>query len=111
MKQRRLNESRRRFVRSSVTVTLGAPLLSLLPHELAAAEMPRVNLDDPTATSLQYTHDASTVDPAKRGGDDRVCSTCQFYTAPASTEWGPCSLFPGKSVAAKGWCLSWVKKT
>ena len=23
---------------------------------------------------------------------------------------GPCPLFPGKSVAANGWCASWVKK-
>ena len=25
-------------------------------------------------------------------------------------EWRPCSLFPGKSVAADGWCSAWVKK-
>ena len=28
----------------------------------------------------------------------------------AGDAWAPCAIFPGKQVAAKGWCAAWVKK-
>jgi hypothetical protein len=44
-----------------------------------------------------------------RGGEDRVCSSCRFYIK-NDVAWGPCNLFPGKAVAAQGWCKGWVAK-
>ncbi|KAB2900014.1 MAG: High potential iron-sulfur protein, partial [Dokdonella sp.] len=37
------------------------------------------------------------------------CANCKFFTA-GSGEYGPCQLFPGKSVHAKGWCSAHADK-
>jgi hypothetical protein len=37
------------------------------------------------------------------------CANCNFYQG-AATGYGPCQLFPGKSVNAKGWCSGYAKK-
>lgn len=75
-----------------------------------AADMPHVDTNDPTAKALQYTEDAASVDAAKRGGADRHCGNCRFYTGAAGDEYGPCSIFPGKSVHAQGWCTAWATR-
>jgi hypothetical protein len=50
---------------------------------------------------------SATKDPKHKAGD--TCANCQFYSGGA-TGYGPCQLFPGKSVAAKGWCVSHAAK-
>lgn len=111
MKLEKVKKSRRAFVRSGVAVAFTMPILGSIPRLAAAAEMPKVDVNDPQAKALQYVHDATTVDAAKRGGADRICASCRFYTAAAGSAWGPCTLFPGKSVSSKGWCASWVAKS
>lgn len=71
----------------------------------AAAE--RLQASEPTARALQYTQNAAEVDAATRGGATRRCEVCRFYGAPQSA-WGPCRLFPGRSVKATGWCTGWA---
>ncbi len=79
---------------------------------------PLIGLDHPTAKSLKYTHDASTVDSsirvAKSGvpGPEQNCTNCQFYKQVDGKEYGTCQLIPvaGKHVAGKGWCVTWAKK-
>ena len=79
--------SRRRFI--SIVPLLGAAALAR-----AQAPAPLVDPKDPTAVALGYSPDATKVDKAK-------------YPKYAA---GPCPLYAGKSVAAKGWCSAWVKK-
>jgi hypothetical protein len=79
-----------------------------LPRVARAADLPHVSPDDPTAKALGYVEDAATTKDAKHKAGD-VCSNCQFYSGGASG-YGPCQLFPGKSVNAKGWCVSHSKK-
>lgn len=102
--------SRRKFVQSGVAVAFGLPVIASLTRMASAAELPRLDLNDPTAKALKYVHDATTVDEATRGGADRICASCRFYTGEAGPEWGPCTLFPGKSVNANGWCASWIAR-
>jgi hypothetical protein len=74
-----------------------------------AADLAPLPLDNPTAVALAYAEDAASVKHAsfKPGSN---CLNCQFYTAAADAARGPCSLFPGFSVNAKGWCSAWAKK-
>ena len=72
------------------------------PAQGAAADLPQVDPEDATAKALEYVH-AST-------NPEQNCANCQLYTGEAGAEWGPCAIFPGKGVAAKGWCKSWIKK-
>jgi hypothetical protein len=97
--------SRRRFlVQAAIVATLPflAPVLVGRVHAQALKPLP---LDNATAKALAYTADASKVEHAsfKPGSS---CANCQFFTATT----GACSLFPGFSVAAAGWCTAWAKK-
>jgi High potential iron-sulfur protein len=69
-------------------------------HPGASAEM--VSPDDPTAKALQYTEHSTEA--------DKHCGNCNLYQGGAAAT-GPCPIFPGKEVAAAGWCKSWVAKT
>lgn len=101
-------ESRRRFLKVAAGTAAAAAMVGGLPRLARAADLPHVAENDPTAKALGYVEDANkTKDPKRKAGD--VCSNCQFYSGGPSG-YGPCQLFPGKSVNAKGWCVSHSKK-
>ena len=74
---------------------------------------PMLDEADPTAVALGYVADASRADKAKYPSfvEGSNCANCALYQGAAGSEAGPCPLFAGKQVAAKGWCASYVKKT
>lgn len=84
--------------------------------EQATADTPKLSLDDPTAKSLGYKHDAANVDLEKfpqRGRPETAnhyCKNCTLFQNSDSSEWGPCTLFPGKLVNANGWCSAYVPR-
>lgn len=95
--------SRRKFMRVAGSGLAVLPLVHFIPVRTAAgAEMPPVTADDATAKALAY------VDVSTTSGQQ--CDNCNFWQG-GSAERGGCQLFPGKSVAAKGWCKSWIKKS
>jgi hypothetical protein len=99
------NPSRRRFLVQAAIVAalpLVAPSLVGTAHAQALKSLPA---DNATAKALAYTADATKVKHAsfKPGSN---CANCQFFTAAT----GGCTLFPGFSVAAAGWCTAWAKK-
>ena len=101
-------ESRRRFLKVAAGTTAAAVMMGGLPRFARAADLPPVSESDPTAKALGYVEDATKTTNAKyKAGDD--CTNCQFYTG-GPTGRGPCQLFPGKSVNAKGWCVSHTPK-
>ena len=57
-------------------------------------------------------HDASKDDPASRANSAEVqnCANCALIQGDDGAEWRPCQIFPGKAVAAKGWCQVWAPK-
>ena len=83
----------------------------------AAAEPPAevklapLSEDDPSAKSLGYVTDASTVDAEKypRYEAGQACSNCALYAGGDAAE-GACSIFPGKAVKATGWCSVYAPK-
>ena len=93
------NINRRDFLKISGTSLIG---LTIGGVALRANAQEQLSPDDPTAKALQYTHE-STVEGAN-------CANCMYVQGEAGAEWRPCALFPGKNVAAKGWCTAWVKK-
>lgn len=108
MKKKDMHLPRRRFIQVTLT-GLAAAHAGLAPRLVAGAQLPRLEESDATAKALAYVHDATTVTEQVRGGNGRVCSTCRFF-GKVDEGWGPCTLFPGKSVAAPGWCKGWVAK-
>jgi len=97
-------ESRRRFLKVAAGTTAAAVVMGGLPRFARAADLPALSDADPTAKALDYVEDNTKSTNAKhKAGDD--CTNCQFYSG-GPTGRGPCQLFPGKSVNAKGWCVS-----
>jgi hypothetical protein len=101
-------ESRRRFLKVAAGTTMAAVVVGGLPRFARAADLPALSETDPTAKALGYVEDASKTTDAKHKAGD-ACDNCQFYSGAASGR-GPCQLFPGKSVNAKGWCVSHTPK-
>jgi anaerobic selenocysteine-containing dehydrogenase len=98
---------RRRFIKLFVAGASAAPLASTLLSRSAQAAEP-VTEANPTAAALGYKEDASKA--TKRTDTKATCANCNLYTGKAGAADGPCGLFGGNLVKAKGWCTAWVKK-
>jgi len=108
MSDNHTDNSRRRFIRIGVLGAVAAPFSHLLLQEQARAQdLAKLDENDPQAKALNYVHDAA---ESNRPSPDQNCANCQLYTGDPGAEWGPCQIFPGKSVKAAGWCSAWVKK-
>ncbi len=89
---------------------------SATPADAAApaktSGMPKLAEDDPQAKSLNYVHDATSIDGAKqpRYKAGQECSNCALFQARGDEEWAGCSIFPGKAVNARGWCTVYAPK-
>ena len=100
--------SRRRFFRITAVGLAAAPFATALLSGAAHAANP-VKESDPTATALGYTLDAAK--STKRTDKAATCANCSLYSGKTGAADGPCTIFQGNLVAAKGWCSAWVKKT
>lgn len=99
--------SRRTFM---LQVAVGGGALAAGAAQAQGA--PMVSEKDPQAVALGYVADTAKADAKKfpKHKPDQKCANCQLYTGKASEAAGPCGIFPGKQVAANGWCSAWVKK-
>ena len=96
MKDQKHDKNRRTILKGLVSI----PVLAIAGyHSTAHAAM--VSADDPTAKALSYT--------AKSTTEGQTCANCNLYQGGTAAS-GPCAIFPGKDVAAAGWCKSWVGK-
>jgi hypothetical protein len=101
---------RRTFIQLSAVAAVGC--LAQPGREARADDLPRVSEDDPMAQAMKYTDDASTVDAGSRTNPaaDQNCANCALIQGADGEAWRPCQIFPGKSVAAAGWCSVWAPK-
>ncbi len=100
--------NRREFI---VQLSLGSGVLAS-GAAMAAAPLPMVAEADPVAKALGYVADATKADTKKfpKYAAPQSCTNCTLYQGKAGDASGPCPIFAGKQVAAKGWCSSYVKK-
>lgn len=102
--------ARRNLLKNTLLGIAAAPAAGWL----AGVEAAPVELDpnDPQAKALGYVKDATKVDakanPNYKAG--QVCDNCLQYQGKPGDALGPCNIFPGKLVQAKGWCKVWVKR-
>jgi hypothetical protein len=99
--------TRRVLVRNLV---FGAGALALGSPGSRAADLPRLEVNDPAAKALGYVENAALVDPKKYPGFSKGsnCENCLKLQGAGGAAYRPCELFPGKSVAASGWCNGWA---
>ena len=99
--------SRRRFFKMTVTGLAAAPFAGALLNGTAKA-VDAVTESDPIAAALTYKIDATKA--SNRKDKTALCDNCNLYTGKPGAADGPCSVFGGKLVNARGWCTGWVKK-
>ena len=88
--------SRRTVLKALATI----PVIGAIGYH-GGANAVMLSPDDPTAKALGYTE--------KSAQEGQTCANCNLYKDGAADS-GSCTIFPGKEVAANGWCKSWVAK-
>lgn len=96
------DSKRRKFVTFLSAGAAAVPLSALITSLPSHAADALVDESSAQAKALQYV--AMTPDEGK------MCSNCALYSGAADADMGGCPLFPGASVAAKGWCSAYVPK-
>ena len=99
--------SRRRFFKITAVGLVAAPFANALLSGVAQA-VDMVKETDPTASALGYVMDAAK--STKRTDKAAMCGNCSLFSGKPGAPDGPCTIFQGNLVSAKGWCTAWVKK-
>ncbi len=87
--------SRRHFLKLASGVVL-IPLVNI--NDLHANQLEPLQATNPQAQALKY------VEVSEKEG--QRCDNCLHYVSATQG----CNIFPGKSVAAAGWCAVWAIK-
>ncbi len=105
--------SRRTVLQAGAGSVVAIPLMAIGSRSARAQtlDLPELTPDDPAAKALAYYEDAADVDVSVHANfvAGSNCANCQLFTG-GDAELGPCSIFPGKLVKAKGWCRTWIQK-
>ena len=96
-----MNYQRRALISRGLAAGAVATAGGLFASRRSLADAP-LDQNDPTAKVLGYVTQSIKT--------DAKCNNCTQFQGKAGEAQGPCIIFPGKDVAAAGWCLSWVKK-
>jgi hypothetical protein len=104
--------TRRAMIKNlSAAAGVATGLSTALPWQSArGADLPRLDVKDPTALALGYVESASQVDVKKYPNfvQGTNCENCLQLQGTAGNNYRPCSLFPGKLVSVSGWCKGWT---
>jgi len=97
------------------TIAIALPVsATILNREAQAEDSPKLDPNDPTAMALLYVEDPATLDQsnpaAARYQAGQTCANCIQIQSDAGA-FRPCAIFPGKTVAAAGWCSVWAPLT
>ncbi len=92
--------NRRDFLRLSA-LTAGATLIPVTQLQ-AQEDLEKLSPDNPQAQALKYTEETP-----KEG---QRCNNCVHAKGDLNADWVGCNIFPGKKVAAAGWCNVWAPR-
>jgi hypothetical protein len=96
MKNKTMDNKRRAILKGMFAL----PVVALAGFQ-TTVQAAMVSISGPTAKALGYT-ETGTV-------EGKTCENCMLFSAPMGTA-GNCAIFPGKQVAAAGYCNSWAAK-
>src|SRR5262245_585469 len=104
--------TRRGLVKRALLGSALIPALSLIGNESRAAAVTPLDTNDPAAKALGFVTDASKVDAAANPTfkPEQRCDNCLQYQGKPTDPTAACTIFPGHSVPAAGWCKVWAKR-
>lgn len=102
--------SRRSVVKSALIVGALSPVFAIT-IQAAAAGLPMLDPNDPTAKALGFVTDSAKVDAATNPTHKptQKCGTCAQFQGKAGEASGGCNIFVGHSVPQGGWCKVWAQ--
>lgn len=108
MADERSEPARRRFLKLAIGAAAALPACAVMARRLRAQE--RVDPSSELAQDVRYVEDADAIDPAEFPDytQGEYCADCALYRGGEGDEWGPCDIFGGDLVAAKGWCTAFI---
>jgi len=82
----------------------------LIYRAATAAESQRLDVKDPAAVARGYVENAAQLNARKYPSyvKGSSCENCLLLQGASGVDYRPCSLFPGKVVAVRGWCSGWT---
>lgn len=102
------NPGRRHFLKLAGGAAAAVAVLAALPKRVMAA-LPHLSAaSNATAKALKYVEDDTKAGPPHKPGQD--CSKCVHFQGKPGDKYGPCAIFPGFDVNAKGWCTGFQAK-
>lgn len=110
MTERSIDKNRRHAMKLAAGSVMAIPFGGMLAGTAIAEDLAPLAEDDPQAVALKYVADATKATRADVGdtpGSEQTCKNCVLAPSHDGDQI-PCQLFPGKSVAAAGWCASWA---
>ena len=100
--------SRGRFLKLAGGAAAAIAMLGALPRRVWAA-LPHLSVEtNATAKAMKYVEDDTKAGPPHQPGQD--CAACMHYSGKPGEAYGPCAIFPGFDVNAKGWCAAFVAR-
>jgi len=106
------NLHRRQFFATVGAAAGSVAIGAFVCNTAAAADLPHLQESESLAVTMNYKEDSTKVDgkkfPAHKA--TQICANCQFYQGTGGN-FGPCQIFAGKAVAAKGWCQVYAAKS
>jgi len=97
------DKKRRQLVTFMGASTVAIPATALVGSRLAFADdLPMVDEASDAAKNWEYVATSAT--------EGQNCTGCALYQGEADAEAGPCPLFQGSQVTAKGWCKAYAPK-
>lgn len=105
-------KNKRRIFLKLIPAVAAASAAGVQSRLLAADQ--KVDPKEPQAASLGYVENTANADKKKfpKHENAQTCDSCQFYTtAQEASNRAPCTIFANRTVAAKGWCSAWAKKS
>jgi hypothetical protein len=103
--------SRRTAVKGALCAGVIAAAMGHL-RDAAAADLPALDPNDPTAKALGFAADSAKVDESANPTHKAAqkCGTCAQFQGKAGDARGGCNIFAGHSVPQGGWCKVWAQK-
>ena len=104
--------SRRAIVKVGLIASVAVPVFGLTARDARAAALTPLDPSDPLAKSLNFASDSSKVDPSANPTykPTQKCANCAQFQGKPSDASAACTIFPGHTVPAGGWCKVWAQK-
>ena len=104
--------SRRAIVKVGLIASVAVPVFGMTARDACAANLTPLDPSDPVAKSLNFVNDGTKVDASANPTykPTQKCGNCAQYQGKPSDALAACTLFPGHTVPASGWCKVWAAK-